>query len=42
MPPQGGQGALLEVTDGNYQRMSAVCPWWELGQSAEARSSRLI
>jgi hypothetical protein len=29
MPPQGGQGALLEVTDGNYQRMSAVCPWWD-------------
>jgi len=27
-PPPPGRRAPLQVIDGNYQRMSGVCPWW--------------
>jgi 2,3-dihydroxybiphenyl 1,2-dioxygenase len=29
MPTMAGQRAPLQVLDGNYQRMSGVCPWWD-------------
>jgi len=29
MPSLMGQRAPLQVMDGNYQRMSGVCPWWD-------------
>ncbi len=29
MPSQEGQRAPLQVMDGNYQRMSGVCSWWD-------------
>ena len=53
MPAQEGQRAPLQVIDGNYQRMSGVCPWrtrsergsernCQMAACADARSSRLI
>jgi 2,3-dihydroxybiphenyl 1,2-dioxygenase len=29
MPAQEGLRAPLQVMEGNYQRMSGVCPWWD-------------
>ena len=29
MPTQEGQRAPLQVMEGNYHRMSGVCPWWD-------------
>ena len=29
MPPQAVQRAPLYVMDGNFQRQSGVCPWWD-------------
>ena len=29
MPPQPARRAPLQVMDGNYTRMSGVCPWWD-------------
>ena len=29
MPAQEGQRAPLQVMEGNYHRMSGVCPWWD-------------
>ena len=28
LPPEG-RGAPVQVTDGNYERLSGVCPWWD-------------
>jgi 2,3-dihydroxybiphenyl 1,2-dioxygenase len=28
-PPPEGRRAPLQVIEGNYQRMSGVCPWWD-------------
>jgi 2,3-dihydroxybiphenyl 1,2-dioxygenase len=28
-PPAAGRRAPLQVMEGNYQRMSGVCPWWD-------------
>jgi hypothetical protein len=29
MPTLQGQHAPLQVMEGNYHRMSGVCPWWD-------------
>jgi hypothetical protein len=29
VPTQEGQRAPLQVMDGNYRRMTGVCPWWD-------------
>ena len=29
MPPPQETHAPLQVMEGNYQRMSGVCPWWD-------------
>jgi hypothetical protein len=28
-PPNETMRAPLQVMDGNYHRMSGVCPWWD-------------
>ena len=28
-PPPEGRGAPLQVMEGNYAKMSGVCPWWD-------------
>lgn len=33
-----GHRAPVQVMEGNYQRMSGVCPWWDAAQTGEARS----
>jgi hypothetical protein len=38
MPAPEPNHAPLQVIDGNYERMSGVCPWWD----AVKRSSRPI
>ena len=38
MPAPGSKHAPLQVIDGNYERMSGVCPWWD----AVKRGSRPI
>jgi len=38
MPAPEPNHAPLQVIDGNYERMSGVCPWWD----AVKRGSRLI
>jgi len=38
MPPAEPDHAPLQVIDGNYERMSGVCPWWD----AIKRGSRSI
>ena len=38
MPAPDPNHAPLQVIDGNYERMSGVCPWWD----AVKRSSRPI
>jgi hypothetical protein len=38
MPAPEPNHAPLQVIDGNYERMSGVCPWWD----AVKRSSRSI
>ena len=37
-PPPPGRRAPLQVIDGNYQRMSGVCPWWEFAVRPELRT----
>jgi 2,3-dihydroxybiphenyl 1,2-dioxygenase len=32
-PPQQGRRAPLQVIEGNYHRMSGVCPWWDAMRS---------
>jgi hypothetical protein len=28
-PPPEGRRAPVQVIEGNYQRLSGVCPWWD-------------
>jgi hypothetical protein len=35
-PPEGRR-APLQVMDGNYPRLSGVCPWWNAGRPAMTR-----
>ncbi len=37
-PPPAGRRAPLQVMDGNYQRLSGACPWWDaMAARADAR-----
>lgn len=40
-PPPPGRRAPLQVMDGNYQRLSGVCPWWDaMAGASEPQVSR--
>ena len=40
-PPPSGRRAPLQVMDGNYERLSGVCPWWDaMASQPGARSGK--
>ena len=35
-PPPEGRRAPVQVREGNYQRLSGVCPWWDAAKQTTA------